>query len=132
MKRLLLAGAILALVAACGEPEPPLTEGKVVDRVFTPEHWEDGYRTESYMDCGLHYDWYAEDYVFDCRPDTRQVYEVQHVWRTDAWKIQIHGCVTDEDGDKKCRDEWVHVGENLYDECLLHRLYRKETGCLPQ
>lgn len=131
MKRLLLVSLVLVL-AACGDPEPPLTEGKVIDRTFTPEHWEDGYDTEYYNDCGLHYDWMEGEYVFDCRPATRRVYEAHHVWREDTWKIHIRGCTTDEKGKEDCRTDWITVGQDLYDQCILHRLYRQETGCLPQ
>lgn len=109
MKRLLLI-PLLILVACGGEPPP--SSGYVRDKRFIPAHWEDGYRTESYMDCSMHLN-YEGDLEYGCRPATRSVYEPQYQWVGDRWKILLENCESTEKEDK-CRTGWKVVDETTY------------------
>lgn len=139
MKRIILIAVVI--LAACSS-EPPLTEGRVVDRVFDPEHiehyTETHYRTEYYEDCGLRseYDYFEEEYVSEyvCETETRQVpYYTDESRRVeDDWDIQIEGCTTDEDGEEKCRTSWIDVSEFLYVECEEGAYYKEGSGCPPR
>lgn len=139
MKRLLII-AILAL-AACSS-EPPLSEGRVVDREFDPEHTEHytetHYRTEYYEDCGYdsEYNFQTGQYeqVYSCESESRQVpYYVDATRRVDDdWDIQIEGCTTNDKGEEKCRTSWIDVSRAVYEECELRRLYKEGSGCRPR
>lgn len=126
--RVLIIGLAIGLTSCSSirdafNPPPPITEGDVVDMSFEAEHWESGYRTEHYTDCGYsnryNYTSGEYEYSYGCEPATRQVYESHHEWVEDTWKIQIDGCVDYErEGENRrhCDTRWITVDEDAYDD----------------
>ncbi len=133
-KKLLFILAILLLLVASGCADDPLEEGRVIDRVFTPEHWEDGYRSEPYMDCGMHYNYTDGEYDFGCKPASRRVYEEHHEWVTNDWDVLIRHCEPDTDEGKKgkCRSQWKDVSEEHFALCKMGAMWKRDVACLPQ
>lgn len=101
---------LLLVFVACGEDVP--TEGYVIQKVYDPAHWESGYRTESYNDCGMHLN-VDGDMELGCRPATRQVYEAHHAYIPDRWKFRLENC-QEEDGKHKCHRGWLRVDETTF------------------
>jgi hypothetical protein len=116
----------------------PLVEGTVVERDFTPAHWEDYLRpvtrtrqasrevcTGGYGDVprSCHTEYYTETYT-DYVPDTR--------WVDDDWDLIVSGCSLDRQGDEHCRNENIDVSEQTYDNCRTGMTWRQETACRPQ
>lgn len=139
---LILAGgaAIFAvvIVVLVQSYEPPVKEGKVVDRRFTPAHEEDymqaHYRSVPYtttqctggygttpQTCRTVTEWRTETYYL---PATR--------WVPDDWDLQLRDCKTNDEGKEKCRTGWIDVSQSTYHQCKLGSLYKKDVACLPQ
>lgn len=110
--------AVLALVGCAGCGDPPPEQGYVRDKRFEPAHWEDGYRSESYTDCGMHMNFEGE-MEFGCKPATRQVYEARHHWVDDRYKLQLEDC----NDEGKCRSGWRTVTQGEFDHFELGSHY---------
>mgnify|MGYP000511698252 CR=1 FL=1 len=111
---------VLTWLTACGSPAPET--GKVINRKYIPEHWEDGYET-----------YYTDDYVCDYDPvydyntnryenkyhcgykqRSHQRYEEHHTWYDDEWKLLLRKCEQKDDGKEKCREGWRKVTQDEY------------------
>lgn len=137
-------GALFAVIIAVlvSTYEPPLKEGRVVDKDFTPAHYEEYtatyYRTEIYTDLETQCSGGYNGEPQTCRSvpvtKTRQVpyYVQEERWVEDDYDIEIRGCKTDDDGKEKCRTSHIDVSRSTYNQCKLGSLYREETKCLPQ
>lgn len=112
MRRVLVLVAALTLMVGCGGEDPP-EQGDVINKEYTPAHWESGYRTEHYQDCGLHQN-IDGDLEFGCEPATRQVWEPHHEHVQDRWRLRLRDCTTDDKGERKCREGWLSVDETTY------------------
>lgn len=125
MRKILVILALAGIIAGCGDPPPK--EGYVRDKRFTPAHWEDGYRTEYYEDCGYEsqYNFSTEKYemVWDCHQESRQVYESHHHWAHDDWDLYLEDCKTTDEGKRKCRRGWVDVTEATYERYAIGQHY---------
>lgn len=144
-RRLLWASLTSAclLVGAC-DSEPPVTEGRVLNRNFEPAHeeeyWRTEYRTEYYTEevCTSDYDPFTGEYRGQrCRQEsrTRQVpYDVRDTrWVPDDWDLYLQQCepegTRNEDGeilttDERCREGWVDIDdEDTYDSYEIGSYY---------
>lgn len=108
-----------------------LIEGEVVNRDFTPAHYESEPRTRQVYDGQ------------DCRTTTNssgftstsctskyrsETYYVD-VFYNDDWDIAVDGCSQNRRGDTICRIDWVDVSESVYDDCTPGEYWRRETAC---
>lgn len=120
MRRALVLVAALTFMVGCGGEDPP-TEGDVINKKFTPEHWEGGweYRTVMEYDCRTEsqYNYQTDSYetVEECgyEPETESYWDPHHERVGDRWELQLEDC-TVEDGKEKCRKGWVAVDETTY------------------
>lgn len=108
MKKLLLVCLVLWSCTGCSDPPPK--QGYVRDKRFEAAHWESGYRTESYEDCGPHIG-YDGKVKFSCETATRQVYEAHHEYIEDRWWLFLEDCRLDDKGKNKCNKGWLQVDE---------------------
>lgn len=145
-KRLLVAiGASTAGLMAAGggwmlwqNAPAPLDQGVVVERRFTPAHWEQYMRpvtntrpaTRTVCSGGFgntprtcRTEIYTETYT-DYVPDQR--------WVPDDWDLNVDGCSFNRQGEESCRTEWKDVDEAVYDDCQVGETWRRETACNPQ
>ncbi len=126
MRYKLLLAIVLVFVlvlSSCSGSEPPPESGYVRNKDFVPEHWEDGYRSESRYGphCGLSYDG-----KFDCSSKfyTEQVYEEHHRWVENTWKLYLEDCdPPDEKGKEHCNRGWIEVTETMYNSHSLNSHY---------
>lgn len=104
------------LLTSCNS-EPPIEEGKVVNRRFEPAHWESGYRSEPRYgyQCGIGYD---GKYGCGLKHYTEQVYEAQHHYVEDRYKLKLEKCEED-----KCRQGWITVPESEYSDYAIGNHY---------
>lgn len=112
--------ALVLLLTSCGG-EPPPESGIVVNKQFEPAHWESGYRTEyqpqfrcrtvssysngkstSRQQCGV-------------ESVPVQVYEAQHRWVNDNWRVELKACKENDKGEEKCRKGWRSITEHDYE-----------------
>lgn len=100
---------VVALLAvACGEQLPPLAEGTIREKQFVAAHWESGYDYE----CDYHYSFTKGGYEYGCH----DVYEREHEWAEDAWRIKIEGCdPVGPERTAKCRSRWLWVNQVDFD-----------------
>lgn len=119
-RRALVLAVALIFTVGCGGEDPP-TEGDVINKEFTPAHWEGGFETyylpEYSCDTESVYNYQTGQY------ETRQVcgtdmvahqrWEDHHNYVDDRWRLQLEDC-TIEDGKEKCRKGWVNVDETTY------------------
>ena len=123
--RLLLIIGLGLILFGCST-EPPVTQGTVADKQFTPAHWESGYRTDREYECGTHYDFYEGEYVNDCRWVDDEVWEQHHTWIGDSWALLLRDCVTpgtDKKGNPKCREGWTRVDETTFHDYEVDQTY---------
>lgn len=113
----ILLGIAVAIVflAACSS-EPPVTEGTVVRKEFSPAHWEGGWETRYEYRCG-----YGTDYdgkmKYRCRNESVSYWDDQHIWQADQWRIRLRSCETGTTTDKpKCREGWQYVDQQTFDD----------------
>lgn len=119
--------------------EPPIDEGKVIARDFTPAHEEDymqaHYRSVPYTttQCTGGYGSTPQT----CRTVTEYRTETYYLpatrWVPDDYDVKLEKCTTDDKGKEKCRTGWKDVHADIYAGCKVGSLYKKETeSCLPQ
>jgi hypothetical protein len=112
-----------------------LSEGQVVNRDFTPAHWEEyqravtGTRLSTRTVCSGGYGSVPQT----CRPETYTETYTYYVpderWVEDDWDLRIDGCSENRRGDTICREEWVDVTQTVYDDCDISDYWRRETAC---
>ena len=112
MKRVIRVVFLTLLVASCNS-SPSIREGKVVERKFSPAHWEGGY--EYYTDygytCGIDY---SGKYTCGVRPHQESRWEDQHIWKDDRFELQLENCERNDKDELKCRRGWITVPESEY------------------
>lgn len=114
VKNAIRIGLVVLFLAACNS-EPPITSGKVMEKRFTPAHWEDGYRTESRYGPHCGYDIYG-DYDCSIKHYTEQVYEAHHYYVNDRFQLQLESCGNNDKGELKCRTGWITIPESEYSD----------------
>lgn len=123
MKKFFLICAVVVVLSSCGSPSPD--SGYVIERRFTPAHWQGGWDTRTTMKyvCGnkSEYDYvtgdYESRYTCDYEPDSYMVWEERHTYVDDSWQLKLEDC-DEPEGDKepKCNTGWLTVPESEYDD----------------
>jgi hypothetical protein len=128
---------VLPLLLLFGCSDPPLKEGKVVEREFDPAHTEHYiqtlWRTESYPDteCSTNYNGQTTCHMV-IRTRSVPYYVPATRWVEDDWDLKLKACEPKKDGGEKCRTSWRDVSQNEYDQCEVGSYYKEDEGCTPR